>query len=310
MKSVYRRSLGLSFFLIIGFCLYGCAVLPGVVRKLNPLDDTPVSGASFKKKVGIMPMVNLTEYQEPLAMEPFESEITGMLISSCSSARFIQSTDMSDPSFLSDPPKTPSGSINGLELALKARQLGFNQIVMPVLVDIHHEKKSSWLNWLRDDKDLLWLSVKIEVYDTYTGAKILHDTFDEERKIKQAEGEKMTVPQIMEHPDFLKMRSEISETVSKTICRELNRTPWTGFIVSVDGKNGVLSSGADVGIAAGKEFLVYKPKGVITGYGNLPYVLPGPVVDELKVTETSSDQAKVVSLSGKPLEPDMIVQAK
>jgi hypothetical protein len=289
----------------------GCASLSRVASDLNPLGrSSKVSSPGLKKKVGLMPLLNLTDWKEGVDVAPLESLIMENLTAACEDAILVSARETTSPSFLTDPPKKPSGAVNNMALALKAREEGFTQIVLPVLSKVHHEKLSSWWDWMTREEDLLMISVRVEIYDTHSATKIFHDNFLTEKEIRSVPEKKLTVPQIMALPQFEKMTAKLSKTVAQKISGELNAFPWKGFIVSTDGKTGVLSSGSKVGIQAGQEFSLSKDKNILTGYDHNQYIIPGPVVDTVKVIEVNENQAKVISVSGNPVEKGSVLQAQ
>jgi hypothetical protein len=299
--------------LLGGFALMsqGCSSLSRVARELNPLGSgSRESSPGLKKKVGLMPLLNLTDSKEGVDVVPLESLMTEKLSAACEGSILVSARETASPSFLTDPPEKPSGAVDNLALAMKAREEGFTHIVRPVLSKVHHEKLSSWWDWVSKEEDLLMVGVRVEIFDAHSGTKTFHDNFLEEREIRAVPEKKLTVPQIMALPDFEKMTAKLAKTMAKKISGELNAFPWKGFIVSTDGKAGVLSSGSRAGIQAGQEFSLSKDKDVMTGYDHNQYIIPGPVVDTVKVVEVNENQAKVVSVSGNPVEKGAVLQVQ
>jgi hypothetical protein len=253
-------------------------------------------------------MINQTGHQDGILLTPLAATLFDTMIQSCGGIHFVSAGDPGGPDFLTNPPRIASGIINGLKMALLARQTGFNFILSATVTDIRYEKESSWYNWLIKDDDRLYLIIRTEIFDTHTGSKIFHDTFEEVFKMKPMAAEKLTIPEIMALKDFNKLSARMAKTMAKKICAELKAAPWKGHILSADGQKGVLSSGTEAGIKVNDVFSVYKNSGVITGFGNLQYVLPGPRVGEVRVTGVTKDRADVVSLSDVNLSPDMVVQ--
>ena len=305
----FSRSIAVFLSLCIVF-ISGCG---GPTVKTMPdvgfLASTPeVPGPELRKKVGIMPLQNLTDYQDANLLRPLADQFIGSVKAVCPYADFIAASDSNAPSFLSAPPQTAAGIIDALALALKCRQNGFNAIITMSVTDIHYEKEMSWYNWLVKDDDTIFLNVRLEIYDTHTGSKFFHDTLIKKKEFNPLENESLTIPEIMALPYFDKMARDMAANLSVEICKTIRSTPWKGFIVVADGPKGVLSAGSAAGLKTNDILKVYKNTGIITGYGGLQYILPGPRVDQVRVTGVTKNSANIVSVSGKKLTLDNTVQ--
>ncbi|MBU4317987.1 MAG: hypothetical protein KKF30_12040 [Proteobacteria bacterium] len=311
MKSFHRgNTLFLTTWVLLGclaFFSQGCSTLSKVTHRFTSL-GTKGSLQDLKKKVGVMPLVNMTEYKEALDLGPLESCINERLVSSCTGI-IITAREKAGASFLADPPKKASGTMDTMAMALIAREEGFNLILRPILTKVHHEKPTSWWNWLIKDEDLITMTIRMEIYDTHTGAEIFHDNFMEEQDITKVETKELPVPQIMALPDFEVMSSKLAKTMANKISNNIDAFPWKGFLVASDGKTGFLSCGSSLGLKKGQELSLSKDLEVLTGYDGNQYILPGPVVDTVKVVELGPNQAKVVSTSENTLVKGDVVQA-
>ena len=244
-----------------------------------------------------MPLINMTEYQEAAIMDPLETKLYGAMASVCTDTIFINPRGNSAPAFLADPPLSPTGLIDSLKLARQCRQVGLNMVLRASVTNISYEKEMSWYNWIVRDDDTIYLNIRIALFDTHTGTKLFHDTFMEELEIKPLDVDALTIPEIMALPGFEKLSSKIIEDIVEKICKTVLETPWKGYIVSADGSKGVLSSGSEVGIKTSDVLKVYKNNGVIRGFGGLDYIIPGPVVDQVRVTAVTKNTADIVSTS-------------
>ena len=304
-----RFKFTLFFLTFLSFYLVGCSSLIRSTPGLGFLDSTPEAfDPGILKKVGLMPLRNLTDYQDATVLTALESKLFNELSSSCGGTIFIRSSDKSAPAFLIHPPQTPAGLIDSMDMALKCRQLGINMVLLASVTDIHYEKETSWYNWLIRDDDTIFLNIRVELFDAHTGTKIFHDTFMEERELRPLDVQSLILPEIMALPDFEKLSTKLIEGVVKQMCQTIHSKPWRGYIVSAEGVKGVISSGSEAGIKRNDEMQVYKNNGIITGFGGIPYIIPGQKVDQVRVTAVTKNSSEIVSTTQKKLSVDFVVQ--
>ena len=299
----------LFLFVCLAFYLVSCGSILRSAPGFGFLDPDPTDRhQGVVNKVGLMPLRNMTAYQDANILKPLESKLFDRLTATCTGAIFIRSSDPSAPAFLTTPPRTPAGLIDGMDMALRCRQHGINMVLQASVTDIHYEKERSWYNWLIKDDDTIFLNIRVELFDTHTGTKIFHDTFMEEREFGPLDNESMIIPEIMALPDFEKLSNKLLKSLVKDICQTIQTTPWKGYILSADGAKGVISSGSDVGIKQNDVIRVYKNSGVMTGFGGIQYIIPGKIAGQVRVTGVTKNRADIMSSSGEKLSADMVVQ--
>ncbi len=287
--------------------ILGCASVSRIKDFKVPFKGENVS---LKKKVAIARIQNISGIKDNALVDNLETLVMEDLTKTCSQSLFLLSGTSQVLSFLENPDNKPSGGRSSLHLAEEGRKAGLNIIVFLSLTGIHLEEDQNGFLWFKKDRNSVKLTIRMEVFDPYTGAKILYENLSWDVPIGSDEVIPYKEGKISGMVSINEAMGEISETIRETLCKSLKELPWKGFIVHSDGDGVEISSGAEVGIHAGDEFVVYENYGTVGGVGGEQYRIPGLAIDELTITAVTSDRARGISASGKALPRGSFIQAK
>ena len=310
---VYLKKSFLSFLaaLFLAFMVNGCASVSEVMQKTQNIASPILSlEKHLKKKVGVAAVGNISEVGDRSIASGLQALLEETLSSDCDSAIIVKPENNDALKFLKALPSGESGSFDNLTISEKGRSSGLNAIVTATIVGVHKSEKKSGFAWFKESENVAEIIVRVDIYNTCTGAKMMHENFSREIQLKEEEVPVFDSGKIMEIGPVSKAMGQISKDIGKTICKTLKNEPWKGLVVSSDNDSAVLSSGEDVGIKVGDKFIVYEKFTTVDGINGHRYRIPGTVTDELEVTSVGSDRAEGISLSGNTIPTGSIVQFK
>lgn len=196
-------------------------------------------------------------------------------------------------------------------LSSQGRSNGFNGLVTTALHSVRVVPyKSGWF-WFRSTKYRLKFDITIDIYDPFTGAKILSMLEERSKKISASSYEDYkqdAAAQLEEMDDALK---KLAESIGQKVAETMADQPWQAAVAQVDGQRIVLSTGRHAGLRAGERLAVVVGQRTLTGPGGETFVVPGPKIDMItisKVTETSTEA--IADIPGKIKIGDIAVQIK
>ena len=298
------------FFLMMAMIfLTGCASMSHIVEKTQNIDLPFMSQkATLQKKVGVAPFPGLTKAQDPRLPKELASLVMENLASACGHSTFVLTSYSPETLFLGDLPKNVSNETDSLLLAQKGRVAGLNAVAVMHIGGIASEKKKSGIIGFRNYHEHVRIWVKLEVYDTHTGAKLLFDSLSEEIKLK--ENETIDEENLSASGSVMEAMVSFSKTIGKRICKTLANEHWKGFVISAENGKAVISSGLDAGIQVGDVFAVYEAEKTIENVTGQQFRMPGKMVDEIKITSVEANRSEGVSVSGREIRTDSMVQAQ
>ena len=84
----------------------------------------------------------------------------------------------------------------------------------------------------------------------------------------------------------------VASILAEETCDAISTQPWKSYVVSINGKNSTIASGANAELEVGMALNAYDPGRIVKGIEGQQFLLPGPVVGELKITQVHTDRAE------------------
>jgi hypothetical protein len=214
-------------------------------------------------------------------------------------------------------------NIVGPDLAKKAESLGMNVLISAMIhpIDVNSEIKGFWpIIYVRRK---LELSMVVNALDLTNGTLFMTNLEGTELKMeKQVEGlevlriegefkEESDKPlSHVEEKKFTRALAEMIENQASAIIEVLKEEPWSGKILSVDGKQLVINAGRDVGLITGSLFEVFGKGEAIQSVNGRSYYLLGPKMGEIKTTRVMENQASAVPWKGEGFKAGQTIRVK
>jgi hypothetical protein len=285
------------FFTLFAFITFvsGCTIFTGVSRKTkNITRGFKERDEDMKKMIGMAPFNNRTRFSDPNLETNFSETLVEDIESSCSGVHILHSRAVGYPPFLGDLPKQGQGVIDNLELAKEGRPFGLNAILTIAFTGINdfEEEKGFW--WFKDTHYFIRVQIRVEMYDTETGTKLLDEIINRDIEVELFDIELLKKQKRFDVFLLEEAYEYFASTIAEKVCDALIVQPWKGYIVSVAGNKIILSSGETSGLALEQVLEVFDSSEIIQGADGHRFFMPGPKTGEIKITAVYEDSAEAV----------------
>jgi hypothetical protein len=297
--------------IIILLVISACSLICGCATTKKIADDImgPDRARTLKKKIVFMPTVNRSGFGSKDLKTAASLKLKIALAADCDHLVISDSRKMRQ--VFAEIPRLPSGQIDNLVLAEKGRIHGVNVVLEQTIsmVEFDTEKRGIW--GFREEKPFLHTVFRIRIYDIETTATYMDEVFREDLELSDGpwdEDGRSANHYYDEYVDSLLTR--VIPKISDRVCERMEEMLWSGFVV--DSSDGIytLSAGSEVGLSKGDVLEVFKMGEPIQGLGDQVYLVEGPKVGEVEVTQVTVNQAKVVPISGSDFEKSACVKLK
>jgi hypothetical protein len=297
---IHIRLLSILFCVLV--CLSfvpGCARSSKFKRSANHLStSTALPAGGLKKQIGIVPFYNRSFFTKQNFEEILQKEVVDTIKSGCSGVRLITAEDSDSPEFLTNLLLESSGKVDNIAIAEAGRKSGMNAFLFGSLTHISEKMEKEGILWYKDTVYYVQIGIRVEVYDTETGSKLLDESVVREIEIDEIDADLLKKNNEIMIPGILDAILEIGAELADMACDTIRGVPWRGYIVDLSGDNVILSSGQSAGIKKGQRFKVYKRGGMIEGKDGHRFYLPGTETGEIKIVSVFPNRAEAVSVSG------------
>jgi len=295
------------FSLIWLFLFAGCSSLYSKNKKSGNLT---IKNNDLAKKIGIAIFENKTSFKDRSYEKVFQEYLIESITDSCSDILLVKPGDAKYPDFLVELPTNETGSIDNLGLAQLGRQSGMNAIMTGEIMGITGKEEKRGIIFFKDLRQFIYFQVKIEVYDTGTGVKLIDERYSEEIEIDELELELFKKKEVVSMPEVDDVFLKISEDVGEKICNGVNAPPWQGYITSVTENNIIISSGKKVGLVPGAVLEVFTTGEIIEGVDGHRFRTPGRKTGEVKLTAVYADSCEADFYTGSDIMEGCSVKTK
>jgi hypothetical protein len=281
------------------FLVVGCSKASKLYRKTADLGPTVKSSEKnrLKKKIGFVFFENRTGYSSQNLEGMFRDRLAAHLAEECAEVLLIQPEHQGFPGRLLVLPRQPSGRVDNFQLAVTAKEFGFNAIVTGSLHSIKETQEEKGVLWFKDIHNMLRTHIALQILDSQSGAKLLDEVFSHEIEMDQLESELPVSSTAFDQKVFATILSELADTVGKSICKVIEDEPWRGFVVASAGTSLKLSAGSQVGIQSGTIFDIYSRGDMVEGKNGQRFFMPGKRTGAVEITAVSprTSEAKLIS---------------
>jgi len=293
----------LLFLLVSIFLAMGCP-LKKISRSFKASAGDPA------KKVGIAFFENKTFFKDMNLENVFQEYLTESIMEFCDGLLLVKPGDAGYPDFLEKLPRQATGGIDNLRLARLGRQIGLNAVVTATLMGMTGDEEDRGIWWFKDSHQFINVQIKIEVYDTETGTKLIDESYDKEVEIDALEFEIFRKKKMIGLSGVDDAFTYIAEDMGERICNAVIIPPWKGYITSVTEDSIIISSGEKVGLVPGTVLEVYNAGEIIEGIESHQFLMPGRKTGEIRVTEVYADSCKAVLITGSGISEGSSVKTK
>jgi hypothetical protein len=269
-----------------------------------------LSDEDLKRKVGMFNFENNTLQKTQNFQEIFHKGLPEYLNDQCPGIILLNPAAGGLLNALKEPPKLNSGLIDGYALAILGRQLGLNAVVTGSLEDIRVIDELQGVLWTKDTQHLVLVFIRVGVFDTRTGTKILDNTFDRRIEIDDLEYRLIQESEEIKLPVLNETLNRLLTDVGDSICDAIRDQPWDGYITKIDGDRYVIPSGTEVGLESGDILEVFDSSRIMEGIGGQRFFVPGLKIGEIEIVAITEDRLEAKLVSGKDIKKGSSVRRK
>jgi hypothetical protein len=317
---VYIRQFIGALIMFTGFLIFiGCTTTQTLVEKTtktvtrttrNISRKIVLSDEDLKRKVGIFNFENNTLQKTQNFQEIFHKGLPEYLNDQCPGIILLNPASGGLLNALKEPPKLKSGLIDGYALAVLGRQLGLNAVVTGSLEDIRVIGELQGVLWTKDTQHLVLIFIRVGVFDTRTGTKILDNTFDRRIEIDDLEYRLIQESEEIKLPMLNETLNRLLTDVGDSICDAIRDQPWDGYITKIDGDRYVIPSGIEVGLESGDILEVFDSSRIMEGIGGQRFFIPGLKIGEIEIVAITEDRLEAKLVSGENIKKGSTVRRK
>lgn len=291
--------INVSVFLIffsLSCLMTGCSLFSAQTRS-GKNDILKPSGKAPVKRIALTRFENNSFIGQDEFEEIFQTGLFRKFEKACPGVSLIKPEETGSSILSGKLPKTGSGRTDSFKIAEAGREAGMNAVITGSLIDISGvEEKRGFLLFERS-QSFARVDMIINVYDAATGTKIYEESIKQQIEIAEHEYDALmgkTPKCVMAFKDKI---TDALFLIGKSVCGEIKKQPWQGFVISVQGDGITISSGENAGLKTGMVFDAYEAGKFFSGADGQKYFMPGQKAGTVKITGVSRDRAEAVILT-------------
>jgi hypothetical protein len=265
-------------------------------------------GGTLKKKMAFMPSPNNSLFGGHGFQAAAHSQLKETLSRRCDGIHILDSRDVQRA--LEEIRYGLSGQLDTLALGELGRRLGLGAVLEQTILDIDciSAKRGIW--GLRKTRMLAQASFRLRCYDTETTAVLFDETLIGEVELSETAWKEARAAGTYNQEIAGAILSHMIPKIVSLVCEHLAEEPWKGYMVKDTDERWTLLAGRDVGLTPGDMLEIFGEAKPIRGYGAKVYLVPGPRIGEIRVSDVQENWSEAVPLSGGNLEKNHCVKSK
>lgn len=251
------------------------------------------------RRVAMIVYEDISQQQPPEIKDYISHNLPAILTQSC--GNLVLPGGISSPVLSPEAlPRLITGDIDNYALADAGRSLGLNTIILVRLMQVNSINKYSGYVWWRDSRYYATFDMRIEIYDTISGVKLVDG-----RGYRQVEIDENIYTIIQQNNGKVNMNLLMKEfddfvqfEMTPAICAGVNAVPWQAGIRGNGQKIHRISGAGQVGLLPGDALDVYAHGYNIQGIAGERFWYQGPVTGLARVTEVNAEYVDIEILEG------------
>ena len=307
MINAIKRMLALG---LIAVTLTACGIAAAYRSAEEKTIRDYAESSTYRQRVGVMALANNTVFTSNQIAGPFMNAFMENLTDNASDALMMTANQSDIPTFLMNPPSLENGKIDAFEMAAMARQVGFNIVVSPALVNLRVRKSHSGFWMFHEEFYTLQLQAAATLYDTITGARINFEIVTEEIEIDDQQAKLIQSGEEVQVYELADVAMEMGETLGEQMGEAIDANDWATTVISTENGRVTIPAGSDIGIEPGDRFSILDASRVMDGIDGQRFVVPGLKIGEIEILQSAPNRSTATVSDGLSIPVGSIVVPK
>ncbi|MGD8847260.1 MAG: FlgT C-terminal domain-containing protein [Desulfobacteraceae bacterium] len=301
----------ITLILIISWGIWGCGGSPNLLKEIPTTINTVESAGGHIK---LVPVVLIKAPETAVGQkigELYFAALIDAIRDEDDQSKLMTSQDSDFPAFMAEIAKASSVSVNAVALSEKGRKQGYQGIVTAAVNDIRAEAKKTGFLWLRKTRHFIHYTVTVDLYDPYTGAKIINEVFEGSIKIGQEDYDAYQAGTATSIADLNDKIEDVAQELGELIGGALKDHQWKASVLKIRADRIVIPTGRRAGLKEGDRLAVFESRRLLEGVQGASYIAPGVQVGQVQITSVTERMAEAkASDSGNIKEGDIVIPIK
>ncbi|QTA78638.1 Uncharacterized protein dnl_08620 [Desulfonema limicola] len=310
IKSILSKK---SFSIIMICCFLssvvsGCSAVSSVKKQTKKITRVLSPDSHLTKKAAVIVSAGTGSFSEHPLQKIFQVNLFESIKDQCPDIFLMFPGDKIYPEqFINFSRQVPE-QIDNFSLNETGRNLGLNAIILvkPLTIEAKEKEKGFWL--MKDIHYFGIVQTEIEVYNTATGAKLLHKSLAREAELGGTDFDALKSGRISNIYELDEAAEEIAEQAGNLACEITGRQAWQGYVLLADNNKIILSSGRESGLKPGDIMDVFENSGLIKNQYGQQFLVPGQKIGEIRITAVFVGKSEAVVLNGTDIKPGYMVR--
>jgi hypothetical protein len=187
---------------------------------------------------------------------------------------------------------SPITGRNAFGAAQTARRQGYHYLIQAAVenVLVNEEKRGIW--WFRKTRHYLTVVAALDVYDTFTGAKIISEFREQTERIDPDSYASFSAGTGKDMPAIDALVARVAGSMGKQASRAIKNGKWVCSVTEVRDLQIALTPGLSSGVRVGDRFDIYEGRRIVDGSEGEKFIAPGYKVAEVLITEVEENGAR------------------
>ena len=299
-----RKPLVVLFCIVMMWSFLGACAKDGYkrVETRQSLFETATDNRSYIKKAAIA--------LKPVIDSSFGRQVEGLFLqtlietlrSEADQLNLITSQDTEFPAFMRAGDLF-SNAAHADALVKTARLQGYQFLILAGVWQVEPIRKKSGVWIFHKERTYADIVVALDVYDTFTGAKLISRVEDETVKIRPDEYDALTSGMHDGITTVEETVADYGENLGGEAADAMSKAKWMASVAVVEGQIVTLATGRLAGLKDGDRLAVFEGRKIVTGQNGDKYIAPGFKLGEIRITSVEEAKARATMEQPADIQP-------
>lgn len=184
------------------------------------------------------------------------------------------------------------------DVATTVRLAGYHHLVQVSVRDVRVFERQTGIWWFRKMRYFVTVAASIDVYDTFTAAKVVSQVVEKTVQIDPNTYETFLDGIRNAFPAVDEAIRGIGRQFGRQAVGAIQTTPWKAAVTAIDGPHIILATGREAGPRVGDRWAVFEGRRTIAGHDGERFLVPGYKVGVIEVVATADGRVQAIAKDG------------